>query len=195
MTDKRTFIRQAEIKDAKTLLAIYAPYVEKTAVSFEYEVPSLAEFEKRIADTEKKYPYLLAQSGDDILGYAYAGGFKEREAYARSVETSIYVRSDARRCGVGCALYQALEKALFSQGILNLNACIASSEKDDEYLSSDSEKFHARMGYKLIGRFHECGFKFGRWYDMIWMEKLIGEHKENPAPVKTWAEISRDIVL
>ena len=68
---------------------------------------------------------------------------------------------------------------LYRQGILNVNACIAYPQTEDEYLTRDSVKFHEKLGYRMVGTFHQCGYKFGRWYDMVWMEKFIGEHSKN----------------
>lgn len=169
-------IRPVTEQDAGELLAIYAPYVERTAVSFEYKVPSEEEFRSRIAEISSRYPYLKAVENGRILGYAYAACFKARAAYDWSVETTIYLREDARRKGTGRALYEALEKNLHKMGILNMNACIASPVKESRYLTDDSYHFHTKMGFQLVGRFHKSGYKFGEWYDMIWMEKMIGNH-------------------
>ena len=182
-------IRVASAADAAALLAIYAPYVEHTAITFEYTVPTLPEFESRIRRTLERYPWLVAEADGKIVGYAYAGPFKARAAYDWAVETTIYVREDRRGTGVGRELYEALEHALFLQNILNVNACIAFAEEANEYLTNDSYRFHQKMGYKLVGTFHKCGYKFGRWYNMVWMEKHLGEHKEPPAAVKRFEEI------
>ena len=99
-------IRIATENDAEELLNIYAPYVEKTAITFEYEVPSVEEFRKRIRNILKKYPYIVEEKEGEILGYAYAGVFKNRAAYDWAVETTIYVREDQRKSGVGRALYE-----------------------------------------------------------------------------------------
>lgn len=182
-------IRNATPDDAAALLAIYAPYVEHTAITFEYDVPTVEEFRQRIVDISARYPYLVAErlrvgeqsSGMDeaglAVGYAYASAFKERAAYQWSVETSIYVDKKQKHQGIGRLLHDALEAALRRQGILNMNACISYIDPEDEYLTLDSVRFHSRMGYKQVAHFHQCGRKFGRWYDMIWMEKMIGEHK------------------
>jgi phosphinothricin acetyltransferase len=164
--------------DTKKLLDIYAFYVEKTAISFEYDVPSVEEFACRIRRISARYPYIKAVNNGEIIGYAYADVFKDRAAYDRAVETTIYVRPEMRRSGVGRQLYEALERALTDMGILNMNACIAYTSAPDKYLNNDSMYFHQKMGFDMVGTFHKCGFKFGRWYDMIWMEKLIGEHVE-----------------
>ena len=164
-------IRAAVPDDAPKLLKIYEPYVTKTAVSFEWDVPGVQEFQTRIQNTLKKYPYLVAECNGDILGYAYTGAFVGRAAYSWAAETSIYLREDQRRRGIGRKLYEAIERISRDQNILNLYACIGFPEKEDEYLTENSAQFHAHMGYKVAGKFYNCGYKFGRWYHMIWMEK------------------------
>lgn len=174
-------IRSADPSDAPALLAIYAPYVRETSVTFEYDVPTEAEFARRIAKTLEKYPYLALEDGGSVLGYAYAGTFKDRAAYDWAVETTVYIDKNAHGRGYGRALYAALEEKLKARGILNAYACIAYTEQEDEYLTQASPKFHRRMGYVQCGLFRQCGFKFGRWYDMVWMEKMLGEHTGCPS--------------
>lgn len=169
-------IREAALQDAGRLLEIYAPYVERTAVSFEYDVPTVEEFRRRIEQTTQRYPYLVALAGGRIVGYAYAGQFHSRAAYRFSAELSVYVDRDMRGRGIGRALYAELEERLRQMGVLNLYACIAYNDDDDEFLTKDSVYFHEKMGYRLIGRFNQCGCKFGRWYDIVYMEKIIGSH-------------------
>lgn len=195
MASEDLTIRPAAPEDAAALLAVYAPYVERTAITFEYDVPTLADFTGRIARTLARYPYLAAERGGEIVGYAYAGPFKERAAYDWAVETTVYVREDQRRRGVGRALYRALERCLAAQGVLNLNACIACPEEADEYLTWDSVEFHACLDYRLVGEFYGCGCKFGRWYNMAWMEKHIGAHLPDPAPVRPFPEVFRPELL
>jgi len=170
-------IRSAVKEDAERLLEIYEYYVKETAVTFEYDVPSEEEFRGRIERTLQKYPYLVLEEGGRILGYAYAGVFKNRAAYDRSCELSIYLDKDAKGHGLGRKLYEALEAELKARGMLNLYACIACPIEEDEYLTRGSELFHSHLGFVRVGEFHKCGYKFGRWYDMIWMEKMIGEHR------------------
>ena len=112
-------IQVASVEDAEELLAIYAPYVEKTAITFEYEVPSVEEFKGRIAHVLQRFPYLKAVEDGKILGYAYVSPFKERAAYGWSVETSIYVDENVKHKGVGRKLHEVLEAVLKEQGILN----------------------------------------------------------------------------
>ena len=182
-------IRAATPDDAQELLALYAPYVKNTVISFEYEVPGVNEFQKRIENTLKRYPYLLAESGGEILGYTYTGPFVGRAAYNWAAETTIYLKENKKKMGIGRALYEALEKVSKAQNILNLNACIGYPEVEDEYLTKNSVQFHGHMGYRMVGEFHKCGYKFGRWYSMVWMEKMLGEHKERPEAVIPFSEL------
>ena len=169
-------IRSAAPGDAAELLEIYAFYVKNTAITFDLDVPSPEEFGSRIAAIQKKYPYLVLEEDGVIQGYCYAGVFKDRAAYDHSCEMTIYLDHRAKGRGYGRKLYEALEAALKEQGILNLYACIGNPIEEDEYLTKNSEQFHRHMGYATVGEFHKCGKKFGRWYNMIWMEKIIGEH-------------------
>lgn len=182
-------IRVAAPEDAAELLAIYAPYVTGTAITFEYEVPSEKEFEERIRHVLERFPYLVAELDGRIAGYAYASPYHPRAAYAWAVETSIYIRKDDRQRGIGRALYTALEEILKKQNILNLYAKIAFPEPEDEYLTEDSVRFHTRMGYHEAAKLHCCGYKFRRWYHMVTMEKYLGPHTDAPLPVKTFREV------
>ena len=170
-------IRTVVPDDARELLKIYEYYVLHTAITFEYDVPTVPEFRRRIEKTLEKYPYIVAMKNDKILGYAYAGTFINRRAYDWSAEMTVYVAHDIRKNGVGGQLYRTLEDMLKKMGILNLYACIAYTQTEDKYLTNNSTQFHQHLGFQTVGRFTKCGYKFGRWYDMIWMEKIIGEHE------------------
>ena len=169
-------IREATLYDADRLLEIYSYYVEKTAITFEYDTPSVEEWASRMNRIMERFPFLVIEQDGEIQGYAYAAPFVGRAAYDWSCEMTIYLDRRAQKQGLGRKLYSALEAELKEMGILNLYACIGYPDEEDEYLTRNSAEFHAHLGFSEVGRFHQCGYKFGRWYDMIWMEKIIGEH-------------------
>lgn len=173
LIDLEVEIRGATPADAPALLEIYAYYVEQTAVSFETVTPTAEEFAARIANTLKNYPYFVAEIYGKIRGYAYAESFVGREAYRFSAELTIYLDKNFRGKGLGTKLYSALEQNLRERGIKNLYACIGFPEVEDEFLTLASVNFHARRGFKICGKFTNCGFKFNRWYSMVWMEKIL----------------------
>lgn len=170
-------IRFAAAEDAERLLTIYAYYVEETAITFDYVVPSLAEFRSKMEHTLQQYPFLVLADEEDVQGYAYAGPFVGRAAYDHSCEVTIYLDHSSQKKGYGRLLYEALEAELKQRGFLNLYACIGDPIEEDAYLTRNSEQFHQHLGFTKVGEFHQCGYKFGRWYNMIWMEKMIGEHR------------------
>ena len=169
-------IRKAGLSDAKRLLEIYDYYTQNTAITFEHVTPDLTEFETRMKNTLERYPYLVILREGRIEGYAYAGTFRPRRAYDWSCEVTVYLDHKAHKCGMGRMLYEALEEELKKMGICNLYACIGYPVEEDPYLTTNSADFHAHLGYKKVGEFYKCGYKYDRWYNMIWMEKIIGEH-------------------
>ena len=174
-------IRVATAEDAKSIQRIYAPYVEKTAVTFEYDVPGIDDFQQRIINTLKEYPYLVAIEQGQIIGYAYASSFHARAAYKHTAEVSIYLDEKWHKKGVGKQLYHELENMLVTQNVFILYACITTTErKEDENLTDASILFHRKMGYTLIGKHNLCGYKFNKWYSVVWMEKLIADRTDRP---------------
>ncbi len=184
-------IRDAVLEDAERILEIYDYYVKNTAITFEYKTPSLEEFKDRMKRIMRRYPYLVILKDGVIEGYAYAGPFVGRAAYDWSCEATIYLEHNAQRCGMGRMLYESLKNALKRMNILNMYACIGYPEKNDEYLTKNSADFHEHLGFVKAGEFYKCGYKFGRWYNMIWMEKIIGEHKNNQPPIIEYPEIKK----
>lgn len=178
-------LRIATPSDAPELAAIYAPYVAHTAITFELKAPSAEEFGQRIAHTLQRYPYLVAYDSltGRVYGYAYASPFKERAAYDWAAETSIYVDQSARGQHLGSLLHEGLLRCCALQGITNLEACIAQPDE------GGSIGFHERMGYRLVGRFERCGYKLGRWWNMVWMERFIAEHPQKPAALEPFSAI------
>lgn len=186
-------IRAARIGDAGPLRDIYAYYVENTALTFEYEVPSLEEFQNRMAHTLARYPYLVAESEDGIVGYSYAGRFHPRAAYAWNAETTVYLKPGSRRQGVGRMLYTRMEEILREQGIVKTIAIITLPV--DAYSDFNSMQFHEKMGYGHAGRMDFSGFKFGRWYSTICMDKIISAPKENMEPVRAFDDVRKKFGL
>lgn len=161
--------------DNKRILEIYNYYIENTAVTFEITVPSEKEFFERTSGISAKYPYLVMLKNGNLIGYAYANYLKPREAFKYSVEISIYFDKSCRGKGYGEVLYKELEKRLKFVGITNVYACITHASAPDEYVNDSSIRFHERMGFENVGKFSNCGNKFGRWYDVVWLEKIIKE--------------------
>lgn len=176
-------IRPATVADAQDILDIYAPYIRETAITYEYDVPSLEEFHGRIARTLDKYPYLVAEDAcGHILGYAYASPFITRSACDWSVETSIYVDRDCRGRHIGALLYEELERILKAQHVVNACAYICASYEE-------SIAFHKKHGYEIVATFHKSGFKLGRWHDLVCMEKALGEHEVPPKDFVPYPEL------
>lgn len=194
MENNKVLIRIATIDDAKELLDIYVVYVEQTAISFECEVPSLEEFKRRIQKTLKKYPYIIAEYNGEILGYAYLSPFVGRAAYDWAAETTIYIKENKKKMGIGRKLYDTLENISKAQNILNLNACIGCPLTEDKYLTKNSMQFHEHLGYRIVGEFYKCGYKFGTWYNMVWMEKIIGNHVPSPLPIIPFPDLADDLL-
>ena len=189
---KEMKIRIAKEEDAEAMLAIYAPYIEHTVITYEYDVPTVEEFRGRIRHVLERYPYLVAELNGEICGYAYASAFHDRPAGGWNVETSIYVDQNKKGIGIGTALYDKLEKILKRQNILNMNACIACTEIEDEYLTNASIRYHEHLGYRMVGWFTNCGYKFHRWYNLAWMEKEIGEHVADQPPVIAFPNLPKE---
>ena len=182
-------LRFATPSDAEALVAIYAPYILNTAITYEYEIPSTEEFARRIETYSAKYPYLVAELDGIPVGYAYACPLGSRPAFDWSVETAIYIREDCKGMGIGQLLYEKLEAILKIMGIRTMTAAVASVDHEDPYLTNASIAFHLRMGFTPVGTFRNAGCKFGRWYDLTWLEKAIGTYDTQPPHPRTVHEV------
>ena len=171
-------IRIAQTEDLPQMLAIYAPYVENTAYSFEYTVPTLDEFAARFENYTKQFPWLVWEENGQVLGYAYGSAPFERAAFGWCAEVSIYLCPQAHRQGIGRKLYQALEEILKLQGYRKLYALVTSENQN-------SVAFHKALGYRHMALFPDCGYKFGRLHGLIWLEKdlnFVENTKAAPMP-------------
>ncbi|HCK40807.1 MAG: N-acetyltransferase [Planctomycetaceae bacterium] len=155
-------IRSAGAMDAASLLEIYRPYIDSSTTSFELRIPAVGEFADRIQNAVEKWSWLLAEVEGQPVGYAYGSTHRVREAYAYSVETSVYVLESYHRRGIANALYENLFAQLQERGYVSAFAGIT--------LPNDpSVKFHKQFGFKPIGIFPRVGFKFDTWLDVEWL--------------------------
>ena len=168
-------IRSVQLSDAAAIRAIYQPYVTETAITFEVDVPTVQEFERRITKTLTQFPYLVAEVDGKVVGYAYASTYYARAAYDWTTELSIYVAKESLGQGIGSALYTALEEELEARGYLRFLACIAVPNEA-------SISMHEKRGYVQVAHFPKIGYKFNKWHDIVWMQKNLN------GPVSTLKE-------
>ncbi|MBR5125271.1 MAG: N-acetyltransferase [Oscillospiraceae bacterium] len=159
-------IRPATEQDVPEILSIYAPYVENSTATFEYDVPCRRSFTQRFRDITAQYPWLVWEEEGKILGYAYASAPYSRAAFSWCAEPSIYLRPEAKGRRIGRKLYAVLEEILRLQGYQVLYALITAE-------NVESIRFHQQAGYEKKADFPNCGYKFQRWLGLIWMEKRI----------------------
>lgn len=180
-------IRMAEEKDAEALLRVYAPYVEETPITFEYKVPTVSEFAGRIREITKDFPYLVCEIDGEVAGYAYAAHYRNRAAYDWDCELSVYLAEDYHRAGIGTLLYEVLLELLSEMNYVHAYACITTEGKT-------SIRFHEAMGFTQTAFFSNCGYKSGRWYDVVWMDQILNDAKGPVLPVKRAAELAQETV-
>lgn len=180
-------IRIATQDDAKEILYIYSYYIEATAITFEYELPSLDEFKKRIEKISSQYPWLVYEVDHKIVGYAYASMHKERAAYQWNVELSVYISHHHQGYGIGKKLYRALISIVTYQGYYNAYGCIALPNEK-------SIALHKYFGFHEIGIFPKSGNKFNTWYDIIWFGKRLKDEDDMLKPLVLITNIKKSIV-
>jgi phosphinothricin acetyltransferase len=169
-------IREAEMKDAEAIAAIYAPHVTEGVASFEAEAPDAAEMRDRIRDTTLMYPWLVCEKAGEVIGYAYAGPHNSREAYSWSVNVTVYVERSHQRAGVGRALYSALFELLRLQGFFNAYAGVTLP-------NPGSVRLHESLGFKPVGIYRAVGYKFGAWRDVSWWGLELQEKTSAEPPL------------
>ncbi len=174
-------IRCASTADAEGILAIYAPIVRDTAISFELEPPTLSEMRSRIETTVSRLPWLVYEVNGDLAGYAYASRHRERLGYQWSVDVSVYVAAGHRRQGIGRALYTPLLGILLDLGFYSALAGIALP-------NPASVGLHEAMGFQPIGIYRRIGYKLGAWRDVGWWQCKLREYQDHPEPPRTMAE-------
>ena len=163
---KSVRIRAASAADAASLLEIYAPYVERTPVSFELTPPTVEEFGRRIEETLERWQWLVAERDGRSVGYAYGSLHRERPAYRWSAEVTAYVHPDFQRQGIGGALYLRLFGDLAAKGYCNALAGVTLPNEA-------SVALHRRVGFEPVGVFRNVGWKFERWHDVRWFQRRL----------------------
>lgn len=168
-------LRFARAEDAPALLAIYAQYIQ-TGITFEYDLPSIAEFERRIRTFSQDFPYLICMDGEEIAGYAYAHRPFERKAYDWDVELSIYLDEGYKSMGIGRKMYDVLLQILTRQRVKTAYGLVTLPNES-------SRRLHEKMGFHVAGILHNAGYKNGQWRDVCWFEKQLGTYQIPPEPV------------
>ncbi|SFR37884.1 GNAT family N-acetyltransferase [Halogeometricum limi] len=179
--DDSVDVRPIEPGDADPVRDIYAPFVRETPVTFSTEVPSAEKMREKVRRklASDRYPWYVAESEGRVVGYAYAGTLRERDAYQWAVEVSVYVDPSAQRGGIGGTLYDRLFDTLREQGYVAAYAALAMP-------NPDSATFHEAMGFEHVGTFPDAGFKLGAWHDIEWYRKRLRDPPnapESPRPV------------
>ncbi len=172
-------VRAATQADAAACAAIYAPYVTDTAITFEVEPPTVEQMAARITAAERTHAWLVLENLDEgrVVGYAYAGPFKERPAYRFSCEVSVYLETGLRRSGGGRALYEALFPRLADRGF---HTAVAGMTLPNEA----SAGLHRAVGFEPVGTYRRIGWKHGRWHDVAWMQRMLTEATAPPAETR-----------
>jgi L-amino acid N-acyltransferase YncA len=168
-------IRRATTEDGPAVAAIYRPYCDNSAVSFETGAPSAEDMSKRISSIGAERPWLVLEDDRAVLGYAYAAPHHERGAYRWAVSTAIYVSNAHHRRGVGRALYATLFELLRHLGYFTATAGITLP-------NAGSVGLHEAFGFTLVGVYRHIGFKLGRWHDVAWYQADLQPLVADPPP-------------
>jgi L-amino acid N-acyltransferase YncA len=176
MEASSSIVRPASVQDAAACVAIYRPYVQDTAITFETEVPTVGEMAARITAARDTHEWLVLEGVDQIIGYAYAHAFNPRAAYQWSAETSIYIDVDHHRGGGGRKLYAQLLRRLTERGYRRAFAGITQPNEA-------SNGFHRSFGFQDVGLYRRVGWKHDSWHDVAWMQlDLLGTAEQDGPP-------------
>lgn len=159
-------IRSVNISDAKDITRIYNHFIKNSIVTFEEDILSRGDMEKRIKGINLRYPYIVLELDGKIKGYAYAACWKSRLAYIFTVESTVYLEPGTEGNGYGYALYSHLIELLKQQGMHNVIGGISLP-------NPASEKLHEKCGFKYLGKFSEVGYKFNKWIDVAYWELIL----------------------
>ncbi|MDR3052052.1 MAG: GNAT family N-acetyltransferase [Oscillospiraceae bacterium] len=179
----KIMIRSARLGDAPALADMYRYYVERFPYSFEYTAPDAAEFERRIAETQRFFPFLVCERDAKVLGYAYAHFYHPRKAYQWVCETSVYTRHDCMQRGVARALYDVLLPALKWQGFAKAFAILGCPNEG-------SEAFHRKLGFSLLATFPDMGYKMAQWHDVKYFVRALNPVTDYMPPPRPYEDVS-----
>jgi len=169
-------LRFVKPEDAESILGIYSHYVSGTSITFEIEVPSIADMTDRIKSVSTLFPWYVYEDDNEITGYAYASRHRERAAYRWSVDFAVYVRPDSHRNGIGRTLFSKLVESVTRLGYYNAFGIITLP-------NVPSIALHESFGFTLAGITRNCGYKLGNWHDVgIWQLKLREAEGEPAEP-------------
>lgn len=177
-------IRFAQERDATALLEIYKQYID-TSITFEYELPSKDEFQRRIREYSEEYPYFICTENGRCVGYVYAHRAQERAAFQWNAELSIYLDKNYQGKGVGKILYEMMFEILSMQGVKTVYGLVTTP-------NPNSIKLHESTGFQLAGAYHSTGFKAGEWRDLLLYEKQIGVYYDRPTPIIPICKMNRN---
>ena len=177
------FVRE---EDCGRLLEIYDQYI-RTPITFEYELPTEAEFRERIRSIGRGYPYLVWEEDGRVLGYAYAHRQMERAAYGWNAELSVYLDRAFTSRGLGGRLYRVLMELLRLQGVRTAYGCVTLPNEK-------SEGLHRALGFRQLGVYRNTGYKCGAWHDVAWFEKALGPYGGAPEPVRPFPAVPEEAV-
>ncbi len=182
------YIRSASPEDLPGMLEIYRPYVEKTTITFEYDVPSLEEFQRRYHEIMPVFPWLVCKYEGVTAGYAYAARYHKRAAYQWNAELSVYIHPDYQKKHIGTALYRCLIRLLTLQGFLYAHALVTLPNQN-------SIQLHSHMGFRKICVNEKVGFKLGVWRDVAELRLPLAELPKVPDPPCPYNILSPEAVV
>ncbi len=180
-------LRTARVEDGAALCSIYHPYVMETAITFVMKEPTAESFAGKIQSLIPQYPFIVCEENGKAVGYAYAAELRPHDAYQWDAELSVYVDRDFHGRGIGRKLYAALLELLKIQGYQTVYGVLTLPNEK-------SLRLHAAFGFETLGVFPKAGYKLGKWHDIIWLQKTLGEFPDGPVPPTPFIKLSAETV-
>lgn len=180
-------VRVATKRDAKEILDIYAPSILNASISFETEVPSIEEMQKRIETILQTYPWIVCVVDGKVAGYVYGSKYRDREAYQWSCECTIYIHEQYKGKGIGKELYQLLFQLLERQGFRTVYAVVTLPNEG-------SVNLHEKCGFEKFAVFENVGYKFGQWHSVGWWKLRLNDYTPDPPPPLKLSELDAETI-